>query len=280
LEEVVGGEYFELEDGIVFVAFKLTLGVVEGEGAQIIAFVVSVIDLQLDCFHIVIGGVVLDAVAVEEVGAGIGIGRTFEMRGSGGELFYTVESIYAQVFVILTLSNHIPAALKELQEIRSEDILMCVIVAEALVNHLNHAALLHRMEDVDDEILARGDALEHYPVAEPLAVLENVIHREAAEHPVLELIIVNLLTIEDEIAVGARVIAYAHSEDVLDIPQVVAERALGNALGLEIVHRTASPLLHQFLITETPLVAQQHIEYPQTLLQLVVFAHFAHNISF
>ena len=175
-----------------------------------------------------------DAIAAaEEIGDGE-IGR----HAKGDAVFLqacdAVESESVECVVFRIASQHIPATLEDMNSVGLHVFVQLLFIGiELLIFHVEGAAVVHEIDDVDECVLPCRDVFETDAVFKAFALADDVVEIEGVDEPTQnEVLISQFFTVIYVIAIGFAVAADLDVEGVLDFFFVLLECALRVTLAI------------------------------------------------
>ena len=142
-----------------------------------------------------------------------------------------IKRVDAQPPVAHAASHHIPPLAKDLDAIGSHLEGRCCIAPEALVDYLQCQIVAHRLDDLRQEALPRGDLLEENTPLEVVAFVDEVIHGKGVQQPRPNPSTLHILYVFDVVEIASpTVTADVDIEHLLDCVLMVVEGLQGQFL--------------------------------------------------
>ena len=160
----------------------------------------------------------------------------------------TVEGIRVEGVIFGVPGQHIPATLEDLNSVGLHVFVQLLFIGiKFLIFHVEGAAVVHQIDDVDERVLTCRDVFEADAVFQAFALADDIVEIEGVDEPTQnEVLIFQFFSIIYVIAIGFAVAANLDVEGVLDFFFVLLECSLRVTLAFrqEVV---ALPLFVDFI---------------------------------
>ena len=228
LFEIEGGFQVVFEDGVVICGFDFPLGMVEGEGADVLA--VHAEDFDTDGLRLFGGD---DAEAVGKVGGGVEVFGVGEGGVGGGEAVDAVEGEGAEGVPFFAEADDVPALPEYFDAVGLDGVDAGGVVPVALVQEFDFEAVAHGFDDGCEELAPGGDFFEEDAAFEVMAFVDEVIDGEGVEEPVADASFFHVFGVFDVIVIAAPAVAFdVDVEDLFDGSPPVVEIPEGHVFAV------------------------------------------------
>ena len=175
-----------------------------------------------------------DAIAAAEEIVDGEIGRHAEGDAAFMQAGDAVEGEGVERVIFRIASQHIPATLEDLDSVGLHVFVQFLFIGiKFLIFHVEGAAVVHEIDDVDERVLPCRDVFEADADFEAFALADDIVEIEGVDEPTQnEILIFQFFSVIYIIAIGFAVAADLDVEGVLDFFFVLLECALWVTLAI------------------------------------------------